>query len=780
MLEKSGFSLARAGVMAGLVGAVFLGAGFLTQHGSDDQASKVHLSQSLWSSVEQLLAHVQAGPMSEPLHKASPRCAPGAQGHGRLSGRITLFNQQLAQLYQQGFVKSLYQLDEFAWLSAPDQRQLSCPDAEKPLHWMLSRTRQSGTIFLESLQWKERQPSSRQARFLGDSKVFMGQQALSTRSPWYGLPGCVFWTDAITGQAVLAGRTAQASHPFCEGQFQRIENRVSVISAPPSLPGLPQVLEPLASWRQPQSPVYQRLVGERNQLSIKGQTQPVGLHTQLGIDPRWQNSIQRIAQCFTGSDAASCNAMAVGGTERYEGARVRMAGLAVVDIPTGRLVVAASASSPCFDHDKSRSGLLPKDCPVISEGNVHRPRLPQTVTNHALFTQAPPGSLVKPVMMAGILQSPQPKASLMGLDKALQRSDSQQFLDAMLCRKQLGSGLFSADCERPQRILESIHHLGWNAGCDGRQDWQRSRCGMIDLLRGTALAEAPASLDPRWVEANLYRPAQLPVLAGQLMVEVTPNEAPGWQDMTLSGRLPSPEQRLACAQSGRKGYVRCAGPRMALVSEGYGQGNAMTTPVGVAGMLGVLAASAQGLPIRYPHLIQNFLTAEGQPDEVTRQLFERQGLATGPQGLDPEISRRILGAMETTHAPGGTAYSSCKKVMGEQVCLSTLGVAGKTGTPGDADERSLQHLMRDQSLHTTCVAQGKPRCHEAHPLPRPRYRWYAAVFKSAGSEHYDKAIAVLVHSNWRRADGRYADENNAAAEMAFHAIRQVREMRSSP
>jgi hypothetical protein len=65
-------------------------------------------------------------------------------------------------------------------------------------------------------------------------------------------------------------------------------------------------------------------------------------------------------------------------------------------------------------------------------------------------------------------------------------------------------------------------------------------------------------------------------------------------------------------------------------------------------------------------------------------------------------------------------------------------------------------------------------------LPRPRYRWYAAVFKSQGSERYDKAIAVLVHSNWRKSDGRYADDQNAAAEMGMLAIKQFQTTSAKP
>ncbi len=793
MLEQSGYTLTRAGVMVGLVGACFLGVGFWVQSGTDDEASRVHVSQALRASVDQLLAQVRPAASATGLPDAganAPRCNAGSPDRERFKGRVDALDLQLRQLHEQGFVKQAYRLDVAGWLSQPQVRQLDCSEASKPLQWVLSQTRQSGLKFLEGLQWKERQPASRQARYPGEVQVVMGRESLSTRSPWFGIPGCVFWTDASTGAPVHAGKKMNAASEFCESQVKQVAQSAQTGIDAPNLPGLPQLLDPLSSWRLPQSETYQRLVGERNQFKIKGQPQPVGLHAQLGIDPQWQNRLQSIAQCYAGIDSPLCKSLSPGGKEHYESARVRMAGVAVVDVATGRVVAGASASSPCFEHDKTRAGPRPSDCPAVTEGNVHRPRLPQAITNHAFFTQAPPGSLVKPLLMAGIVQSPPAAGSLAGLEQAMQVSNSQHFLDAMFCRKQLGAGPFAPVCDRPQRIQDSVHRLGWNAGCEGKQAWQNSRCGMVDLLRGTALAETPASIDTRLLEANLYRPVQLPVLAGRLMAEVTPDNTQGYKDMPVADRLPSPEQRLACAESGRskdgkKGYVRCKGARMELVSEGYGQGNAQTTPVGVAGMLATLANSAQGHPARYPNVLVDFWTAQGQHDEVTGQLLARQGLARGPASLDAAVSRRVVAAMETTHVQPGSAYKACAKVMGAGACMKPLGVAGKTGTPGDADERSLKQLMRDQALHTACVAQGKPRCHELHPLPRPRYRWYAALFKSPGSEQYDKAIAVLVHSNWRRSDGRYGDDSNAAsenaaAEIAFYAIRQVREMGRKP
>jgi hypothetical protein len=128
--------------------------------------------------------------------------------------------------------------------------------------------------------------------------------------------------------------------------------------------------------------------------------------------------------------------------------------------------------------------------------------------------------------------------------------------------------------------------------------------------------------------------------------------------------------------------------------------------------------------------------------------------------------------MEKTLMPEGTAHEACVGVFGPQGCQATRGIAGKTGTPGDADERSLTQLSKEMKLRAECLARQSASCITQFPLPRPRYRWYAAVFKSQGSDEYDKAIAVLVHSNWRRSDGRFADDQNAAAEMAMLAIHQ--------
>jgi hypothetical protein len=262
---------------------------------------------------------------------------------------------------------------------------------------------------------------------------------------------------------------------------------------------------------------------------------------------------------------------------------------------------------------------------------------------------------------------------------------------------------------------------------------------------------------------------------GQMMVSPLQQQDGGTSmaDMPLGNALPSPDTIAQCARSGQTGYSRCKGRHLGIISEAYGQGNARATPVGVAGMLAALSNSAQDKPQRYPHLLEGLWLSDGQLDAASDRPL-RQGIPLGPSGLPAGISQRIIAAMEKTHTQGGTAYVPCSKVMGANACRTNLGIAGKTGTPGDVDERSLDQLHKDQIALRQCMSSKNPKCAELYPSPRPRYRWYAALFKSNESGPYDKAIAVLVHSNWRRSDGRFADENSAAAEMAMRLIQTAR------
>lgn len=783
MLEQAKFSLARAGVMVGLCGLVVLGAGWLlNSREALKSKAPVHFSAQIWQKVQSVLRHVTPKVSSPGLslpQTPGVACAVGRSNYERLQKEVEVLNGHLSLLVRAKFVKTAYQLDLPGLLQGTVHMGQSCLEILHPIQWLNEKVKLQGLAFLQSLIWKERSSETAQARFETHTWVDLPKQMLTSRSAWSGLPGCLYGTDAATGQRVLAGRAEATVLKFCHTQAVGEQALRSPFTLSDHLPGLSSLIDPLSAWRVPQHSQYSDRMGEDNQVLVGGQKQAVGLHVQLSIDPNWQAWMQQLAECFSGKASPACVPYAIQAEGRYEKARVRMAGISVIDIPTGRIIAAASANSPCYVHDKTRSGTPPSDCPVLPEDTVHRPRLPQALTNHALLTQAPPGSLVKPLLMAGIVSYSAADAGTVGLEQAMQRSDSQQFLDAFLCRQKLGQGEFSTRCDRPSLTQQSAHQLGWNNGCNGATDAALAQCGFVDLILGTPLGQKSLT-GQRGIDAQRYAPF-LPVLMGQTLVVPyrSVSGALGYRDMSWPDSLPSSEQRKSCSQSGTKGYVRCGGTKMGLISEAYGQGNTLSTPAGVGGMLATLANSAQGQTPHYPHLLVDGLRADGQSDPVLAAL---QGVASqqGPEGIDPLVARRVLAAMEKTLIPGGTAHAACVRAFGLDGCRSPRGVAGKTGTPGDADERSLSQLAQDMRARTACLSVASANCLAQYPLPRPRYRWYAAAFKSQGSDRYDKAIAVLVHSNWRRSDGRYADDQNAAAEMAMLAIRQFQTTQAKP
>ncbi len=785
MLEQARFSLARAGVMVGLCATVVLGAGWvMNQREAVRTQAPVHFSARTWQGVQSVLRHVApvsatSQAMASAQASAGGLCAAAQPGFERLQKSVTVFNLHLTQLARASFVRQTYQLNIERLIQETAQSDQACVELQRWVQWLNDQVRRQGLGFLQSLSWKERVAESAQARFELQSWVSMPKHMLTTRSAWSGLPGCVYGTDAKTGQPVVVDRADSATWKFCQAEVAAQQALRSPFSLWDHVPGLSTLLEPLSAWRLPQHAQYPEHVGDENTTQVGGQKQTVGMHVQLSIDPSWQASLQTLAECFSGKALPVCARFATQADGRYEKARVRMAGLAVIDVPTGRLVAAASANSPCYSHDKTRLGPLPADCPNLPEDTVHKPRVPQTLTNHALFTQAPPGSLVKPLLMSGIVMHESAQASLVGLDQAMQRSDSQQFLDAFLCRQKLGQGSFSASCDRPALTLKSAHRLGWNSGCDGLTDAARAQCGMVDLMHGLPLAQRPPQL--QGVDVLNWRASDLPVLMGQTLVKPfrSASGVSGYQDMPWPESLPSSEKRKTCAASGTKGYVRCTGPQMAIISEGYGQGNTLATPTGVASLMATLANSSHGQASHHPHVLVDRVGTDGQTDAQLQRL-QRAALTIGPEGIEPTVARRVLAAMEKTHMPGGTAYSACVRAFGAEACSASRGVAGKTGTPGDADERSLSQLAQDMRARAQCRNTTAKNCAQQFPLPRPRYRWYAAVFKSQGSERYDKAIAVLVHSNWRKSDGRYADDQNAAAEMGMLAIKQFQTAPAKP
>lgn len=101
-----------------------------------------------------------------------------------------------------------------------------------------------------------------------------------------------------------------------------------------------------------------------------------------------------------------------------------------------------------------------------------------------------------------------------------------------------------------------------------------------------------------------------------------------------------------------------------------GQGNARVTAVGVAGMMAVLGAAADGLKEIFPPFLVADVRGAGDPSQAMLCLgsatLRVQALAT--VALAPEIAQVILGGLNYSHRHGGTASAACAEIFGAKGC----------------------------------------------------------------------------------------------------------------
>ena len=310
--------------------------------------------------------------------------------------------------------------------------------------------------------------------------------------------------DAAPVVTVLAGEPGLAD-PLDDSRW----------SVPPSLQAM---LQPLETLRQPTGALYRLQTAggspastdaddpraAPNRIVLDGSGVDVGFSIDLTIDPALQALAQKTAACYTGRQAA-CRALGLHrqadkaqplGEPMLEGAMVRMAAVAVIDVASGRIEALAGALSPCARQEVDGPG-RDKSCdPRLPYPVQYRP---DALLNPAVFHDAMPASTVKPIMAAAFLSDPDVGARWLAAEQAamkrdgiptrdslrgqLMRSDSARFLDRMFCSEKS-----YADCRRPWQVQAMASSFGWNAGCaDARSD-----CGKRDLLSGATLGSAGA------------------------------------------------------------------------------------------------------------------------------------------------------------------------------------------------------------------------------------------------------------------------------------------------
>lgn len=581
-------------------------------------------------------------------------------------------------------------------------------------------------------------------------------------------------------------------------------------------PSLGAMLAPLDAWRRPATGASARRV------VVDGVPVAIGRSVTLTIDPALQALAQKTAACYTGRHdvcrdlglARTSDRGAAPGRGLLEGAQVRMAAIAVIDVATGRIEALAGARTPCARQEVDGPGRDP-GCDARLPWPVRY--RPDALLNPAVFHDAMPASTVKPLLAATLLADGDAGARLLAAERAaaarepgapparqglrgeLVRSDSARVLDRLFCADRA----FAADCARPWQVAATAAALGWNAGCA-----EGAPCGRRDLLSGAADAPGrdgrPADAAPVGTRSVSY---------GRLMVEpaVASAGAGGALRPFAAERLdPVRVGRCAAGADGKRGsdddWEKCRGGHLVdVVAEGWGQGHARASALGVAGMMAALAAAADGRAAPPPHLVRGgpWSDGAGGPEPRTApggalaamslhpvaasdaahplaaaSARAPRGAAAAAPAVAPDAARLVLDALAWTPRTG-TARSACIEVLGASACRTLRGVALKTGTPSfPGDGLTLDAIAaacappaaeRGAASEAATRALARRACGPLRPD-----KWAVAAWRANAdpAAPWSKAIAVLVERNWSVATGlvQAAGDHgpNPAAEIALH------------
>jgi hypothetical protein len=704
---------------------------------------------------------------------------------------------------------------------APGQQfRVRCND----LTGALAALRRADAAMLETLAWRGTVGSTTLARWPPDQEMQVSARDVTRRNPWAGAPGCIYLgrgddDDAAATRYFLAGARSVQRRLCATPALIGAAGPASGASArvPSPLPGEPgpadpaddprwmvppsllTLLQPLETLRQPTGALYRvytdgdalaDLLGHRsargaapNRAAVDGAALDVGYSIDVTIDPVMQALAQKTAACYTGRQDI-CRALAMRrsedgdrplGAQLLEGAMVRMAAVAVIDVASGRIEALAGALSPCARQEVDGPGRDAHCDPRLPFAAHYRA---DALLNPAVYHDAMPASTIKPIMATAFLADPRSGARLLASERAamqhpgvpardslrgqLMRSDSARFLDRMFC---IDTGF--AACHRPWEVQAAALAFGWNAGCQDARD----ACGKADLLFGRPLdrLDGGASFAPGSTQVEYGRLLSEPI-GHQLGAPMHLMPA-----MTLAADV---LRRCAAGADGRRlsndDWEKCRGGSVVdVVAEGWGQGHARASALGVAGMMATLAAAANGATaVPRPHLVESLHGVAMPPaDAIRADALRWAGTASAPP-LPRDAAEVILSGLSYSHR-AGTARTACEQVFDAARCRGIDWIAGKTGTPSfPSDGLSLDEIVRLCRAGKASDAEiRRGVCGSLRP-----YKWYVATYRGdrSGQGPWTKAIAVLTERNWLRSSGRVHGAGdtgpNPAAEIALQIV----------
>lgn len=467
-----------------------------------------------------------------------------------------------------------------------------------------------------------------------------------------------------------------------------------------------------------------------------------GRNVTLTLDPTWATRAQTTVDCYTGMRSA-CVAcpwcVSVANDAMYEGAPVRSMGLLVVNAHTGGITAAASAYTPCYAQLYGRSE-LGADCPDLPDAPIHTPDM---LGSRVFDQQARPGSITKLIIYLGLLRVGLRSAEMAQLPTILARSQTLPLIDIIFCE----SAQFNATCaaQRVNSIAQVAAQVGWNGM------YQDS----LDLGQSADLNV------PRFGARFMH-------LANGKPMTVWPHE--------LS------EQELAACSS--RQWKSCKGMRLGqLVSEFFGTGDALASPLGVANLMLALHTSATDRPALQAHLIAAAQAPTPRAED-----------ANVPIALsDTPHPRQLLNDLVGGIASFGTAHSACTRAArampgGHLPCTgkarseATLEVFGKTGTTvfsADVDKSHSTPLpqwsaaCREDAQKLANMNKETDRLHHVvknrvDKCAMPPNKLYVALVRQPQSGQAF-VIVTFAERNWNRNTQLIEGHNESTANIATEA-----------
>jgi hypothetical protein len=696
----------------------------------------------------------------------------------------------------------------------PDQRfALRCEDIAAAV---AALARSDGRI-LAAFAWRGTEVGRVVAAWRPEQFVAIAAHGLGRNNPWAGIPGCIYLgasppagSDAKTYFA--AGARGIEDLVCARAEMRGISaedaqrSPALAIAGEPTLdmpvnderwkipPSLGAILQPLEALHRPAGELYRAYTEAQrdaqamrtayrygpNRIELYGAGVDVGYSIDLTIDPTLQEIAQRTAACYTGRTDV-CRAFGI--VRKDDGARavgdgllehalVRMAAVAVIDVETGRIEALAGALSPCTRQEydgPARSARCDQRLPYATRYR------PDALLNPAVFHDAMPGSTIKPIMAAAFLADPSVGPAWLASERAdmtrsptavpsaeslrgqLARSNSARFLDRMFC-----ADLGFAPCARPREIQTMALAFGWNGACAEPSD----QCGKQDLLFG----RPP---DAR-VDDGDIRPLSLDIPYGRLLTQ--PVSTKVGAPFKLRPDVALDRTRLQQCAAGADGkrfnrddWGKCRSSVVDIVAEGWGQGQARASALGVAGMMAMLAAAANGqAEVRAPHLVDALRGVAAGGGQRAEPAAARVSLVEARQNRIPhEAAEVIIDGLSFSHR-AGTARLACEQVFDARTCARMDWIAGKTGTPTfPNDTRSLSELARLCAGPVLRTRRDRDACGPLRP-----YKWYVAAYRTNPDDpRWTKVIGVLTERNWFVASGRVhgaGDQGpNPAAEIGM-------------